>query len=347
MAKVKETKVALKGEDAKKAPKASKTARRVPPHHEEVKVESDSDSSNSESNSGSDTESEIEKQKSTKKPNVKKAAKTEPNSPPVPDDSSDDSDSDSSSSSSGEEGGVKALLKKAKANKKATTPATVTTNGTAKKSKELVSSSDDESSEEEESEAKAGPADEGSASDSDEEMNDAPVPAPAPKQRPAPVDPTQAIAPQPFNPPPGYKPLATPSASAETLTSLLANPSQKQIWHITAPSSVSLASIQTVSLGLFLPPLLFRSRDGGCLGILFVPLPLLLLFARGGCRLTERHGSVDEVRVFVFAVVAAEDGARVSVTETEWLIPHPQTLGLRSGTPSLSRGGSFLFGKVG
>ncbi|KAL1303200.1 hypothetical protein AAFC00_006620 [Neodothiora populina] len=237
MAKVKETKVAIRGENPRKAPKASQTARKVPPPHEEVKAESGSDSSDSQSSSGSDSESELEKQKSTKKPDVRKAKKSEPNSPPVADDSSDDSSSsdDSEDDSSSSEGEAMKAMKSAKSskkdNKKKDTPAAVSTNGKVSKSTEKVDSSDDDSSE-------------------DEEMADAHAESTntAAAKASEPVDPTRAVAPQPFEPPAGYKTLDISKANAKTLSSLLSNPSSKQIWHITAPSSVPISELKSVSL---------------------------------------------------------------------------------------------------
>ncbi|KAK6005896.1 hypothetical protein QM012_007538 [Aureobasidium pullulans] len=232
MPKVKETRVALKGDAAlKSAPKMSETLRKAPPHSEEVQTVS-SDESDSDSSSGhsSGSESDADKRKNTKKPKPSKVKETEPNSPPVPDDSSEeDEDSDSDAA------------------KKA--PATVTANGAAlktskttksSKSSEKVSESDD-SSEEEESD------------DSDVEMADADKPAAAPARaagQAAAPEATKIVPPQPFVPPPGYKALNTKTALAKTVTSLF-DPStlaSKQIWHITAPSSVPLSQIKSVSL---------------------------------------------------------------------------------------------------
>lgn len=245
MAKTKETKVAVKGEDPKKAPRASKTARKVPPPSEEIVKDSDSSSSSdSESNSGSDSESELEKQKSTKKPNVKKAKATEPSDAPGSDDSSDESSHDDEDSS--DDGDAMKTLKAGKASKKQE-PATVSTNGKVSKSKDVVSSSDEES-DEDESSAKAGAAEESDGSD--EDMEDAPeYSSTAIRQAQAQaVDPTRAVAPQPYEPPAGYKHLDTSKSNATTLDQLLANPGSKQIWHITAPSSVPISQIQSVSL---------------------------------------------------------------------------------------------------
>ncbi|KAI4717946.1 hypothetical protein E4T48_05827 [Aureobasidium sp. EXF-10727] len=243
MPKVKETKVALKGQAALNAPRMSDTLRKAPPHSEEVQNSSDSDGSNSDSSSGhsSGSESDAEKRKNTKKPKPSKVKETEPNSPPVPDDSSDEeSDSDAD---------LDAAVAKANAQKKA--PAAVTANGAAlkttkaakpSKSSEKVSESDDSSDEEE--------------NDSDVEMAEAETEKPAAPVRvagQAAASETTAAAvvpPQPFVPPPGYKALNTKSALAKTVNSLFdpSTISSKQIWHITAPSSVPLSQIKSVSL---------------------------------------------------------------------------------------------------
>ncbi|KAI4733378.1 hypothetical protein E4T50_16064 [Aureobasidium sp. EXF-12298] len=227
MPKVKETRVALTGAAAlKAAPKMSETTRKAPPHSEEVQTVSDSDESNSDSSSGhsSGSESDAEKRKNTKKPKPSKVKETEPNSPPVPDDSSDDSDSD-------------AELDRAVAHAKKA-PAIVTPNGAAlkttkpakaSKSSEKVSESDDSSDE----------------SDSDVEMAEAEKPAAAPRAA-------------------GYKALNTKSALAKTVNSLF-EPStitSKQIWHITAPSSVPLSSIKSVSLSAIQSHQTVLSHDG-------------------------------------------------------------------------------------
>jgi len=244
MPKVKETRVALTGDaalSALRAPKMSETLRKAPPHSEEVQNVSDSDGSNSDSSSGhsSGSESDAEKRKNTKKPKPSKVKETEPNSPAVP---SDDDESDSDADLEREVAKQKAQKDAAKK-----APATVTANGTAlktskatksSKSSEKVSESDDSSDEEE--------------SDSDVEMADAEKPA-APARvagQAAAPETTVIVPPQPFVPPPGYKALNTKSASAKTATSLFdpSTISSKQIWHITAPSSVPLSQIKSVSL---------------------------------------------------------------------------------------------------
>lgn len=256
MPKVKETKVALTGAAALGAAKMSETTRKAPPHSEEVQTVSDSDESNSDSSSGhsSGSESDAEKRKNTKKPKAKKVKETEPNSPPVPDDSSDDSDSDAD---------LDQAVAQAKTQKDAAkkAPAVVTTNGAAlktskstkaSKSSEKVSESDDSSDE----------------SDSDVEMAEAEKPAPAPRaasQASASETTTTAIVPpQPFAPPPGYKALNTKSALAKTVNSLFdpSTISSKQIWHITAPSSVPLSSIKSVSLSAIQSHQTILSHDG-------------------------------------------------------------------------------------
>lgn len=245
MPKIKETKVALKGEKPKKAPNMSETTRKAPPHTEEVQNVSDSEGSNSDSSSGhsSGSESDAEKRKNTKKPKPSKVKETEPNSPPVPSDSSEEeSDSDAD---------LDAAVAQAKAEKTAPkkAPAAVTTNGAAlktsmtskaSKSTEKVSVSDDSSSEDD--------------SDSDVEMGEADKPVAKPRaagQAAASETTAAAIVPaQPFAPPPGYKALNTKSALAKTVNTLFdpSTISSKQIWHITAPSSVPLSQIKSVSL---------------------------------------------------------------------------------------------------
>lgn len=256
MPKVKETKVALTGAAALRAANMSNTTRKAPPHSEEVQTVSDSDESNSDSSSGhsSGSESDAEKRKNTKKPKAKKVEETESNSPPVPDDSSEDSDSDADLDRA-----VAQAKTKKDAAKKA--PAVVTTNGAAlktskasktSKSSEKVSESDDSSEE----------------SDSDVEMAEAEKPAPAPRAAgqasASETTATAVVPPQPFAPPPGYKALSTKSALAKTVNSLFdpSTISSKQIWHITAPSSVPLSSIKSVSLSAIQSHQTILSHDG-------------------------------------------------------------------------------------
>jgi hypothetical protein len=258
MPKVKETRVALTGAAAlKAAPKMSETTRKAPPHSEEVQTVSDSDESNSDSSSGhsSGSESDAEKRKNTKKPKPSKVKETEPNSPPVPDDSSDDSDSDAN---------LDRAVAQAKTQKNAAkkAPAIVTPNGAAlktskpakaSKSSEKVSESDDSSEDE---------------SDSDVEMAEADKPAPAPRAAgqasASETTATAIVPPLPFAPPPGYKALNTKSALAKTANSLFdpSTISSKQIWHITAPSSVPLSSIKSVSLSAIQSHQTVLSHDG-------------------------------------------------------------------------------------
>lgn len=255
MPKVKETKVALTGAAALGAANMSETTRKASPHSEEVQTVSDSDESNSESSSGhsSGSESDAEKRKNTKKPKAMKVKETEPNSPPVPDDSSDsDSDAD-----------LDRAVAQAKTQKNAAkkAPAVVTSNGAAlktskaikaSKSSEKVSESDDSSEE----------------SDSDVEMAEAEKPAPAPRAAgqasASETTATAIVPPQPFAPPPGYKALNTKSALAKTVNSLFdpSTISSKQIWHITAPSSVPLSSIKSVSLSAIQSHQTILSHDG-------------------------------------------------------------------------------------
>jgi hypothetical protein len=258
MPKVKETRVALTGAAALRAPKMSETTRKAPPHSEEVQTVSDSDESNSDSSSGhsSGSESDAEKRKNTKKPKPNKVKETEPNSPPVPDDSSDD---DSDSDADLDRAVTQAKTQKSAAKK---APAVVTTNGAAlktskvnktSKSAEKVSESDDSSEDE---------------SDSDVEMAEAEKPAAAPRAAgqasASETTATAIVPPQPFAPPPGYKALNTKSALAKTVNSLFdpSTISSKQIWHITAPSSVPLSAIKSVSLSAIQSHQTILSHDG-------------------------------------------------------------------------------------
>lgn len=226
MPKAKETKVAIRGQDPKKAPKASTTARKAPAHNVEITKQSSSDDSesDSESSSGSESDSVAEKKKNTKKPKLARAKATEPNSPPVPSDSSDSSDDDSSDDEGDEADVLKQLknVKKAGVNGK---------NKDSAKSAERISPDTDDSDDDEDM-PDAAPAQNGAVSSS----------------RPPPADPTEAVAPQPFVPPPGFQPLKPSKTSTKTLTNLLSNTSDKQIWHITAPASVPLSQLQSVSL---------------------------------------------------------------------------------------------------
>ncbi|OBT46217.1 hypothetical protein VE00_02356 [Pseudogymnoascus sp. WSF 3629] len=72
-----------------------------------------------------------------------------------------------------------------------------------------------------------------------------PSPAPTPAPTPA-VTQHTSTRPTPFAPPKGYTPLPASSSTNKLLTpAALAN---KQIWHITAPASLSLASLKNLSL---------------------------------------------------------------------------------------------------
>jgi len=258
MAKVKETRASLTGAAALKAFKTPGQSTKAPPPSKDIQTVSDSDESDSDSSSGhsSGSESDAEKRKNTKKPKASKVKETEPNSPPVPDDSSDD-DSDSDAD-------LDRAVAEAKTQKTASkkTPAAVKANGAASKtskatktskSSEKISESDDSSEDE---------------SDSDVEMADAEKPAAAPRAAgQASVSETTATAivpPQPFAPPPGYKALNTKSALAKTANSLFdpSTISSKQIWHITAPSSVPLSSIKSVSLSAIQSRQTILSHDG-------------------------------------------------------------------------------------
>ncbi|OBT90816.1 hypothetical protein VE02_00382 [Pseudogymnoascus sp. 03VT05] len=113
---------------------------------------------------------------------------------------------------------------------------------------------DETSSSGSESEGRSGSGSE-SESESDEEL---PVKVTAPtttlpkrNKNPSPA-PTPAVAqhtstrPAPFAPPKGYTPLPASASTNKLLTpAALAN---KQIWHITAPASLSLASLKNLSL---------------------------------------------------------------------------------------------------
>lgn len=266
MAKVKETRVALKGEKAKKAPKASQTARKVPAQLSEMRVESDSDESSSDSNSGSNSEGEAEKRKSTKKPNVKKVKETEPASPAVPDDSSDES---SESESDSDDSNVAQKKAKSKAKKNAT-PAVVETNGAIHKTTKDTSEDSDESSEDSDSSiddaefvqkkingapaaakpiksTTAAASSDSDSSDEEEETTTKAVDAGAGAGANQTIT-AKSVPPQPFSPPAGYKSVPISRQNTSTTSSLLSNTASKQIWHITAPSTVPLSTLKSFSL---------------------------------------------------------------------------------------------------
>lgn len=93
MPKAKETRVPLPGENFKKTPQISRTARKAQPLSEEIVTRSDNKSSE-ESSSGQSVSSADSSQRTanTKTPNPKAIKRTEPTSPPVPSDTSGESE---------------------------------------------------------------------------------------------------------------------------------------------------------------------------------------------------------------------------------------------------------------
>lgn len=218
MPRTKETRLPLKGETPKKAPKLSETARKAPPHHEEILVESDSEGSTTDSSSGrsSGSESDLEKRKNTKKPNPNKIDETEPASPRVPDDTESSEESDDSGgeiaadTAMGRIGG-------------AAVPATA--NGTSKEADQDISESESESEDNALASARKGA-----------------------KQLQKPTDSAVATsAPSTFTPPAGFKPIDLRRADASTVRDLFSQPAT-QVWHIIAPSSTPLSEIKEISL---------------------------------------------------------------------------------------------------
>lgn len=226
--KVKEPKVALKGEKKSKAPKASETARAKPSQlSEEAALESGSESESGSSGGDSDSESEAEKRQNTKKPDVKKVKATEPVDVPVP---SDDS------SSSEEE------AKKAKKSSKKSKKDAQKVNGVKRKSKDSSSDDSDEELPDAPESKKARTDSESSEEESEDEPEadkmevDKPVPPPAGK--------VSSVTAKPFDAPAGYTSLDTSSRSALSTSDLQG----KQVWHITAPANLPLSSLTEVAL---------------------------------------------------------------------------------------------------
>ena len=227
--KVKEPKVALKGEKKSKAPKASVTARVKPSQlSEEAVVESGSESESGTSGGDSDTESEAEKRQNTKKPNEKKVKATEPLDVPVP--------SDDSSDSSSEEDGKKAK----KTSKKSKD--TAKTNGVKRKSDESSSEDSDEELPDAPESKKPRTDSESSEEESDDEPEadkmDVDKPAPPPAGM------VSSVTAKPFDAPAGYTSLDMSSRSALSNADLQG----KQVWHITAPANLPISSLTEVAL---------------------------------------------------------------------------------------------------
>ncbi|KAK8221952.1 hypothetical protein M8818_000119 [Zalaria obscura] len=226
MPKTKETRLPLKGENPKKAPKLSETARKAPPHSEEIVVDSDSEGSTSDSSSGhsSGSESDPEKRRNTKKPNVKRAKETEPADPPVPDDSEESSsDSEDEIAADGAKGGLQDTV--------------IPANGAEDEESSDESEGEDDESEEEAPAAKTN----GAKSKAQEQALSKEARKEASNAGAAAVT---------FAPPPGFAPVDVRKAKKSTVDSLLSSSSlgSKQIWHITAPSSVPISQITSVSL---------------------------------------------------------------------------------------------------
>lgn len=231
--KVKEPKVALKGEKKSKAPKASVTARAKPSQlSEENVLESGSESESGSSGGGSDTESEAEKRQNTKKPNAKKVKATEPLDVPVP--------SDDSSDSSSEEEEQKKAKKSSKSSKKEAPKA----NGVKRKSDESSSEeSDDElpdAPESKKARTESGSSEEESEDEAVADKMDVDKPAPAP----LPAGKVSSVIAKPFDVPLGYTSLDTSARTSLSHAQL----EGKQVWHITAPADLSISALTEVAL---------------------------------------------------------------------------------------------------
>ena len=229
--KVKEPKVALKGEKKSKAPEASVTARAKPSQlSEENVLESGSESESGSSGGGSDTESEAEKRQNTKKPNAKKVKATEPLDVPVP--------SDDSSDSSSEEEEQKKAKKSSKSSKKEALKA----NGVKRKSDESSSDDSDEELPDAPESKKARTGSESSEEESEDEAEadkmevDKPAPLPAGM--------VSSVTAKPFDAPLGYTSLDTSARTALSHAQL----EGKQVWHITAPADLSISALTEVAL---------------------------------------------------------------------------------------------------
>lgn len=230
--KVKEPKVALKGEKKSKAPKASVTARAKPSQlSEEAVLESGSESESGSSGGGSDSESEAEKRQNTKKPNAKKVKATEPVDVPVPSD-------ESSESSSEEEEQQKKPKKSSKDSKKEASKV----NGVKRKSDESSSEDSDEELPDAPENKKARTDSESSEEESEDEVEadkmDVDKPAPIPAGM------VSSVTAKPFDAPLGYTSLNTSSRSALSDADLQG----KQVWHITAPANLPISALADVAL---------------------------------------------------------------------------------------------------
>lgn len=228
--KVKEPKVALKGEKKSKAPKASVTARAKPSQlSEEAVLESGSESESGTSGGDSDTESEAEKRQNTKKPNEKKVKATEPLDVPVPSDESSDSSSDEDDKK------AKKTSKKSKDTSK--------TNGVKRKSDESSSEDSDEDLPDA-PESKKPRTD--SESSEEEESDDEPQADKMDVDKPAPppAGMVSSVTAKPFDAPAGYTSLDMSSRSALSNADLQG----KQVWHITAPANLPISSLTEVAL---------------------------------------------------------------------------------------------------
>lgn len=241
--KAKEPKAPLKGEKKKDAPKASATARVKPSQLSEEKIlESGSESDSGSSGGHSDTESEDEKRKNTKKPNVKKAAATEPSEPAVPDDTSDEDESSESSEEGADTAGSKVASKRASKD-------SAKANGTKRKADESSSGESEESDNDLPDAPAAKKARSESSSSEEESEEDSEQKGQADKMdvdKPAlpPGVVASSLPVQPFEPPSGYVPMDTKSRSAFQSSDLKG----KQIWHITAPIDLPISSLHEVAL---------------------------------------------------------------------------------------------------
>ncbi|KAK5201776.1 hypothetical protein LTR16_001514 [Cryomyces antarcticus] len=210
MAKIKQTRVPLPGENPKKAPKLSETARGQGQRlSEEVVVESDSGGSGNESSSGDSSDSEFDAGKRTEpeKPNPKAMHKTKPASPPVPEHTESESESASASES----------------------------RHTSASASDSGSETGSESGSEDVGET-------ASVTETQAEGNPARTAAAA-------AETVAFRPPPPYEPPIGFKPAKLSGISSSNSKAYQPlNLAGKQVWYITAPASVAITAIKDVSL---------------------------------------------------------------------------------------------------
>lgn len=254
MSKAKDPQAPPKGEKAKKARQRAESKRKAQFRSEEFVVESDSDDSKQGSDSGhsSGSESDPEKRKNTKKPNPKKVVATEPADPPVPDSTSEDEEDDDEDEEDDEDVAVNG--NKPKTNGEVAKPAV---NG--KKIDLSDDSSDESTDEDEESDTYEKDGEQKADSDKESEVAEGATTANLKatnkrKRDEAERDGTIAkgvsAKPVAFEPPSGYEEVDWKNADNSSIKSLIppTGLGSKQIWHITAPSGIPLADIQSFTL---------------------------------------------------------------------------------------------------